>query len=31
MGSTVRRTVARNRIAADLARHLEETRKRLAR
>jgi hypothetical protein len=31
MGSTVRRTVARNRIAGELARHLEETRKRLAR
>ena len=31
MGSTVRRTVARNRIASELARHLDETRKRLAR
>jgi hypothetical protein len=30
-GSTVRRTVARNLVASELARQLEETRKRLAR
>src|SRR5262245_2343562 len=31
IGSTVRRAVARNRIASELARHLEQTRKRLVR